>query len=340
MALPVHNGNVVEGLLRLRPDMRRYRRCFDLPAVKEGIGVTFMGVSTLLIDDGTTQLLTDGFFSRPSFLRVALGKLSPNQRRIESSLDLLGLKCKSHDPVGSRARLDAVVPLHAHYDHALDSAAVAECTGAFLYGGESTVNLAYGYGLPSAQVHLVAANRPESIGAFSLTFIPARHGPPERYPGKITSPLRPASRARRFRSGEPWSLLVKHATGVSMMIHASAGYRVGALADVTADVVYLGVGQLGWRISPIRKVREEYIRAYWTETVTAVRASRAVLIHWDDLFRPLDTSLAREMRAMPYVADNLRTTMGILERLAYEQNVCLSLPEPGVRAHPWIACDR
>ena len=35
------------------------------------VKVTFLGVTTLLFDDGETQIMTDGFFSRPSLLQVA-----------------------------------------------------------------------------------------------------------------------------------------------------------------------------------------------------------------------------------------------------------------------------
>ena len=59
--------------LRLgRPDLGRYADRFDVPeAGAAGLAVTFLGVSTLLVDDGTSALLTDGFFTRPSVVRVA-----------------------------------------------------------------------------------------------------------------------------------------------------------------------------------------------------------------------------------------------------------------------------
>ena len=39
------------------------------------VSVTFLGAATLLISDGQTHLLTDGFFTRPPALRVAFGRL-------------------------------------------------------------------------------------------------------------------------------------------------------------------------------------------------------------------------------------------------------------------------
>src|SRR5438270_540377 len=66
--------------LRLgRPDIARYSDRFDVPAAEAGsLSVTWLGVATLLLDDGSCALMTDGYFSRPGLARVAAGKLSPS----------------------------------------------------------------------------------------------------------------------------------------------------------------------------------------------------------------------------------------------------------------------
>ena len=46
--------------------------------------VMFLGVTTLLFDDGETAILTDGYFSRPAF--ATLARLEPNSAVISSSL--------------------------------------------------------------------------------------------------------------------------------------------------------------------------------------------------------------------------------------------------------------
>ena len=76
---------------------------------------------------------------------------------------------------------------------------------------------------------------------------------------------------------------------------------------------------------------EGYIVDYWTETVRAVGARRVVLIHWDDLFRPLDELIL----AAPYTFDDLNTSMRILTRLAADDGVSLHLPTVSQRADPW-----
>ena len=46
-------------------DVAPYARISPAPA-RGDVRVTFLGVSTLLFDDGETRIMTDGFFSRPS----------------------------------------------------------------------------------------------------------------------------------------------------------------------------------------------------------------------------------------------------------------------------------
>lgn len=296
-----------------RPDLGRYAGRFDVPLATGGLGVTFLGVSTLLLDDGESAVMTDGFFSRPPLRRLALGKVAPHPGRIDAALARAGVE-----------RLDAVVPVHTHFDHAMDSAVVAERTGAVLCGGESTAFVGRGHGLREDRIRLVTPGEPLRFGAFSLTLVESRHCPPDRFPGVITEPVVPPTRAAAYRCGEAWSILVGHTSGRSALLQGSAGFVPGALAGRRADVVYLGVGQLGVQ-------DDEYIRDYWAETVGAVGARRVVLTHWDDFFRPLD----RPLRALPFAGDDLDVTMQLLGELARRQGVALHLPTLWRREDPW-----
>lgn len=277
------------------------------------MSVTFLGVATLLLDDGETQVLTDGFFSRPGLLSVGLRRIAPDPARIDACLARAGV-----------VRLRAVVPVHSHFDHALDSAAVAERTGALLLGGESTANIGRGAGLPDDQVRTVASGDELVVGGFSLTFVASEHCPPDRFPGEITEPLVPPAKAAAYKCGEAWSILIEHASSRRVLVQGSAGYVAGALAGRQAETAYLGIGQLG-------KQDESYMRAYWEHTVRAVGARRVVLIHWDDFFRPLD----RPLRALPYLGDDLDATMRVLVPLAEEDGVSLHFPTVWQREDPW-----
>ncbi|WP_395657437.1 MBL fold metallo-hydrolase [Nocardioides sp.] len=296
-----------------RPDLGRYADRFDVPLADGSWGVTFLGVASLLLDDGETRVLTDGFFSRPSLARVLLGRIAPDPARIDAALARVGVD-----------RLAAVVPVHTHYDHALDSAVVADRTGAVLVGGQSTAYVGRGHGLPADRIRVVTPGEPLAFGAFTLTLVESHHCPPDRYPGEITAPVVPPVRVGAYRCGEAWSILVEHAGGATALLQGSAGYVAGSLAGRRADVAYLGVGQLGVQ-------SEDYLRTYWAETVEAVGAKVVVLTHWDDFFRPLD----RPLRALPYLGDDLDVTVRVLDELAAASGVSVHLPTVWRREDPW-----
>ena len=245
-----------------RPDLSRYADRFDLPAAgdQSTVSIAWMGVSTLLVGDGSSALLTDGFFSRPSLLDVTARKISPSVPRIDEALTRAGI-----------TGLDAVLPVHTHYDHALDSAVVAGRTGAVLVGGESAANIARGQGLPEGRIVVAGPGATLSLGSFDVQLIESEHCPPDRLPGAITEPVVSPAKASAFRCGEVWSTWVHHRpSGRRLLIQGSAGFLPGALDGRRAEVAYLGVGQLG--VQP-----QDYITRYWKEPVGAVGARRSAL---------------------------------------------------------------
>lgn len=299
-----------------RPKLENYQSYFDAPAARadSALTVTWAGVATLLVDDGRSAVMTDGFFSRPGLVELGLRKLSPSTSRIAGYLARMGVD-----------RLDAVLPVHTHYDHAMDSAVVAERTGAKLLGGTSAAHVGRGGGLPEDRLVVVGSGETVTAGGYDVTLIESRHSPPDRFPGVIAEPVVPPVRVSAYRCGEAWSTLVHHrASGRRLLIQGSAGYVRGALAGQRAEVVCLGVGQLG--LQP-----ESYLVEYWTETVRAVGARRVLLIHWDDFFRPLH----KPLRALPYATDDLDVSMRVLSRLAVEDGVALHLPTLWQRTDPW-----
>lgn len=302
-----------------RPDINRYTDRFDVPRAENDFGVTFLGVSTLLLDDGESALLTDGFFSRPSPGRVLFRRIAPDVERITAGLTRAG---------AGVGRLAGVLPVHTHYDHAQDSAVVAARTGARLLGGRSAAQIGRGHGLPAEQIDIVASGDTRRLGRFEVTWLESTHCPPDRFPGPIAGPVVPPVRVKAYRCGEAWSILLAHDSGRTALIQGSAGFVPGALSGRHADVAYLGVGQLG-------RQDEAYLRSYWAQTVQAVGARRVVLIHWDDFFRPLD----KPLRALPYFGDDLDVTMRVLGMLATEQNVALHFPTLQ-REDPWADRDQ
>lgn len=299
-----------------RPDLAGYAHRFTVaPAAPNApLSLTWLGVSTLLIDDGSSALLTDGYFSRPGLARVQFGKVAPVPARVDGCLARAGIR-----------DLAAVIAVHTHIDHVLDSPLVAERTGAVLIGGESAANVGRGHGLTEDRLVIAVPEQPITLGAYDITLIESRHCPPDRFPGSITSPVAPPVRVTAYRCGEAWSVVVVHRpSGRRVLIVGSAGFVPGALASHRAEVVYLGVGQLG--LQP-----HGYLVDYWAETVRAVGAKTVVLTHWDDFFRPL----SKPLRTLPYAGDDLDVSIRVLDELAQADGVALHLPTVWRREDPW-----
>ncbi len=235
-------------------------------AGKKNLTVMFTGVATLLFDDGETAIMTDGFFTR--IPQNALRSIRPDRDAIARSLQRAGVKT-----------LAAVIPVHSHFDHALDSPIVAQETGALLVGSSSTANIGKGYGLPEARMRVVNFGESVAFGRFKVTFLNSSHLPTGYATGPITGPLTVPNSASEFREGDCYSLLIEH-EGRSILVQGSAGFVPGALNGRKADVVYLGIGGMGARGEPYRD-------AYWQEIVRSVGAKRVVPIHWDNFFIPL-----------------------------------------------------
>jgi L-ascorbate metabolism protein UlaG (beta-lactamase superfamily) len=299
-----------------RPVLEDFAEQFDVPPAAAGtpLTVTWLGVATLLISDGESALMTDGFFSRPSLATVAVKRIEPSLERIIGCLERARVRT-----------LDAVIPVHTHYDHVLDSAVVAARTEATLVGGESAANVGRGHRLPEDRIVVATPGATMTFGAYQVTLIESKHSPPDRFPGVITEPIVPPAKVGAYKCGEAWSVLIHHRpTDRRLLVQGSAGYVAGALAGQQAEVVYLGVAQLG--VQP-----EGYIDDYWNEVVRSVGARRVVLIHWDNFFRPLTESL----QALPYAADDLDVSMRALGRLAAEDGIALHMPTVWELENPW-----
>lgn len=277
---------------QIGPDLAGYEsyRMPEASPTAKSLSVTFLGVSTLLFDDGETAIMTDGFFTRPGLLSVAT-RIRPDSVRIMEALRRAGV-----------TRLAAVIPMHSHYDHAMDAPYVAQWTGAQLVGSTSTANVGRGAGLPEERITVPSTGQPLTFGRFSVTLLPSRHVPTGRFlmPGEITSPLTPPARTNAYRLGEAYSLVIRH-DDRTVVVQGSAGYVPGALQGVNADVVYLSVATLG-------KQPAAYRDSLWHEVVVATGAKRVIAIHWDDFTRPL----SKRMRPLPRLMDDFDETMRFL----------------------------
>lgn len=241
------------------------------------IQVTFLGTTTLLFDDGDTQILIDAFVTRPPFRTVAFDRIGSDENLLKTLLADVDVK-----------RVKAIFVSHSHYDHALDVPSFLKLTNATLYGSESTLNIARGVCLPEHLLMPLTVNRDYRIGEFYVRAIPSRHSPP--VPGinndlgtMIDHALKQPARYHEYREGGSYDFLIHH-RGRSMLIKPSAGFVEGALNGKHADVLFLATGAFGQQC-------ETYRAAYYANTVGATRPGLVIQIHWDDFFAPLSDNL-------------------------------------------------
>lgn len=281
--LTIAGVGLIRFVLLAHADLKPYEHLFvdqADQAVPGEVRVTYAGVSTMLISDGTTNLMVDGFFTRPDILHVMFDKVSPNDRVIDRGLERLGV-----------AELDAIFPVHAHYDHAMDTPIVAAKTGAKMLGGKSAAMIARGAGLPEEQIVVVAQGEVLRFGAFDIRFIESVHAPvatQNAMQPDIHEPLTPPAKAFAYPTGQAWAIVIGHTDqdGMrhQMLVQGSAGFVEGALDDENVDAVFLGIGGLGSQ-PPL------YQMNYWNETVSATDPQKVYPIHWDDFFIRLSEPL-------------------------------------------------
>ena len=284
-------------------------------ATDNTLSVTWLGVTTVLFDDGETQILIDGFFSRPS---LADGIL---RRPVDNHAATINFAMHEF----RMRRLAAIIPVHSHYDHAMDVGAIARRSSASVVGSESTANIARGAGVPEDQI-VVATNRATyEFGQFKVSLIESNHGPigwrgSVPLPGTIDEPLQLPQPVTSMRLGDVWSVVVEHPQGTTL-VQGSSGFVEGALDKFTVDLVLLcsyGLSSLG----------SEYAEKYWQSIVTATGANAVMPMHFDDFTEPFGTVIP-----FPKVLDNIETTAGWFEtfRDTWDVDTKLYKPEFGRR---------
>jgi len=283
-------------LLTFSPSLKPWAIAPPEPSPKPGqVTLTYLGTSTILISDGTTHLLTDGYFSRVSIPQLLFTRIQPDEIRIDQALALAGI-----------SSLDAQLVLHSHFDHAMDVAVVAQKTGAQLLGSSSTAMVGRGGGLPESRITTIETHHPYRFGQFTVQFVPADHvplpAPVEAMTGKgeITEPVVPPARIGAWEEGQSYGVVINHPNG-SVLIQGSSGAVPGALKGYQADYAMLASASLG-------KQSEHYQQSFMDKTANAVGAHTVIPVHWDDFF----SELTPDVRPLPWGLDNLHASFHAL----------------------------
>lgn len=279
----------------------------------EAVTVIWFGVSTLLFDDGETQLLIDGFFSRPSLADIVFGiPVESDAPQINRVIDEYRMQ-----------RLAAIIPVHSHFDHAMDIGAIANRSNASVLGSETTAQIARGAGVPDDQIIVAEANTEYAFGRFRVTLIGSLHAPvgwggSVPFAGTLDAPLHTPAPVSSWVEGNSYSIIVAHDQGTTL-IQGSAGFLEGVLDQIRADVVLLGVAGLSG-------LGQDYTESYWQSLVTATGAKRVLPIHFEDFSQPFG-----EIWLAPHILDDFIETAKWLEatRRVWDTTTQLQMPEFG-----------
>jgi len=275
------------------------------------VTVTWLGTSTLLFDDRETQILIDGNFTRLSpaqivlFIPVSSDVATINYALAEYRMD----------------RLAAIVPVHSHFDHAMDVGHVANRTSAVILGSESTANIARGADVPVDQYQILAEGETRQFGDFTIKLLSSRHAPIKPggdgpwFPGNIDEPLEQPASVHEWKEGVVWSIFIGHPRGTTL-IQGSGGFIEDKLNGESADVVMLGIAGLAG-------LGKEYVTEYWNQTIPVTGATRILPIHHDDFTAPFGA-----VRLFPDFIDNIVITSGWIDEIVEETSADVTIELP------------
>jgi L-ascorbate metabolism protein UlaG (beta-lactamase superfamily) len=276
-------------------DIQRYKEYYAPKTIQKVLSqgelkVTFLGTSSLLFNDGNTQLMIDGFISRPSLQKMLFSNIKTDEDTVDKVFNRIGV---------DNNKLKGLFIAHTHYDHAFDLAYIAKRTGTHVYGSESAINIGIGGYINKNQMSVYEVNRAMKFDDFTVTVLPSKHSPTFDE-GEKKKPLKQPAKALDYHVDSSYDYLITH-NNKAFLVKPSANYIEGVLDDIRADVLFLGIGVLG-------KKESTFQNTYYKQTVQKVQPKLVIPIHWDDFTKPLTDTL----EAMPKYADNIKNGLDFI----------------------------
>ncbi len=272
-------------------DNRAFKEAVDQPFVAEpsssDLAMTFFGTSSFLLRTSQSQIMIDGYVSREWHYFVR--PVAPNFGEVRRVLKQHNVRCIVISCARPGQPLDLVLPLHGHYDHAMDSSLIAGWTGAARLSNpsldqmhEATAEWAAENQTPFQKngPKLEIASKPsfyaqpKLYGDVSVQVIATPHNKnifSNQLAKKTLDSFKFPSQVTKMGEGTSLSVLITH-QGKKALIIGSSGIVGNRFDGVEAEVVFLSIGGL----------RPKRAKEFWCNTVEAVGAQRVYLTHWDN----------------------------------------------------------
>ncbi len=293
------------------PDLKSYSNLFrkpgDLTTNQDSIKVNFLGTTSMLISDGTTNLMIDGFVSRPSTANILFSKLKTDPFLVKQTLEKLRVN-----------KMDAILVFHSHYDHVMDSPEFAKQTGAIVLGSESTALVCRGHNLPSAQIRVITSGQPYNFGKFKVTFVLSKH---IKLPwliekaglaGTITEEVIQPASFFDYKEGGTYSIIIEHPKG-SLMLH-SADFKEDELKGYHADTVFFSTPN-------IENMKPDVRNKLFKEIFEQTDSKRIIPVHWDDI----TLTLNKPLQPLSKLVTDFDKSMDILKEYTNSHKMSLEM---------------
>lgn len=252
-------SDVPSGTRLLQPYQGSLLPSDPLAPTPGAINVTYLGASTLLFDDGETQVLVDPFISEGGTAGT-----SPDRALIDVTLKQVN---------ASRVRAILVSRMD---DRIRDATYIARKTGATLFGATPVLAAGRADGIPANQLASSLAGAIAKVGKFRIEEIASRPAPAPKG--------RPAAVRGEHASGYAADFVLRKGSR-SILVKPSANFIPGALHHVDADVLFLATGTLGEQTPFFQDL-------YYQQTVGETHPGLVIPIQWDDPTQPLSRTLA------------------------------------------------
>ena len=228
-----------------------------------GVDVKWLGVAGFAITCDGTTILIDPYVTRRPISDLV-------RRKVWSSDPTL---LDQHVP-----KADAILLGHTHFDHALDTPAIARRDEATVYGGTSSTTLMGMHGL-AAQAVTVEPHQVYGIGPFEVTFVPSVHsklilGLKVPNSGEITCEHLDGLTAAAYCCGQVWGIHIEVA-GATIYHQGSADLLDDEIRHRDVDVFLCGIAG--------RQMTDDYVG----RILPRLDPKTVVIAHHDDFFRPL-----------------------------------------------------